>query len=247
MRIIKIFFLLSVVLGACSEEQMLPGEGATSPEATFRLHEAEYSGDAGSGRYAAGGIVRSISGAAGYNRLEHYIVDADGNPVTNVRSLYNANISQIKAEGLRDGEYELLVLAVRGDADADDALIRVPGNITGQWLAFRNVDEGAPLNAEYYYARHAFGVFDGKIMEQDVKLTRIVGKIEFSLNYANDYVRSSITSVSVVPDDSSVFAAALNAGGTIAGERRTESFAVPHDGGVSCCCLWRKGVCWEEK
>ena len=71
MRIIKIFFLLSVVLGACSEEQMLPGEGATSPEATFRLHEAEYSGDAGSGRYAAGGIVRSISGAAGYNRLEH--------------------------------------------------------------------------------------------------------------------------------------------------------------------------------
>ena len=34
---------------------------------------------------------------------------------------YNANISQIKAEGLRDGEYELLVLAVRGDADADDA------------------------------------------------------------------------------------------------------------------------------
>ena len=231
MRIIKIFFLLSVVLGACSEEQMLPGEGATSPEATFRLHEAEYSGDAGSGRYAAGGIVRSISGAAGYNRLEHYIVDADGNPVTNVRSLYNANISQIKAEGLRDGEYELLVLAVRGDADADDALIRVPGNITGQWLAFRNVDEGAPLNAEYYYARHAFGVFDGKIMEQDVKLTRIVGKIEFSLNYANDYVRSSITSVSVVPDDSSVFAAALNAGGTIAGERRTESFAVPHDGG----------------
>lgn len=69
MRIIKIFFLLSVVLGACSEEQMLPGEGATSPEATFRLHEAEYSGDAGSGRYAAGGIVRSISGAAGYKTV----------------------------------------------------------------------------------------------------------------------------------------------------------------------------------
>lgn len=231
MRIInKCLFLLLLVLSACNEEYKLPEYPETSQEGAFRLHATGYSVDTPNERHTEQEVTRMSGSEICFDRLEHYIIDTEGELVTGFRSLYNAGLSEIKAEGLRDGAYELLILAVKGDSDTDGAVIHPLTNASSPWLTFQNGIESGSLEAEYYYARHPFSVSGGKITGQDVDLNRIVGKVEFSLNFSNEYVRHSISSVEVVLDEGSTSAAALNGDGTITGGRRTENFSLPKDG-----------------
>lgn len=230
MRIINVFFLLLLVLSACNEEYNLPDSPETSREAAFRLHTTGYSEDTPNKSSAELGVTRLSDPEIRFDRLDHYIIDTEGELATGFRSLYKAGLSKIKVEGLRDGAYELLILAVKGDSDEDGAVIHTLTNAASPWLTFQNEIESGSLKAEYYYARHPFSVTDGKITGQDVDLNRIVGKVEFNLNYSNDYVRSSISSVEIVLNEGTVSAATLNGNGTITGERKTKNFSLPKDG-----------------
>ena len=219
MRIINILFLFLFFCSACTDEYTVSESPERAQGSSFRLLAAGYEGDAG---------TRSADARIRFDRLEHYIVDAQGRFVTNIRSLYDADLSQIRAEGFRDGRYELVILGVKGDAKADGAVIHELENINSRWLTLPQ--EGASLKAEYYYARHPFEVIGGQFVDRDVRLNRIVGKVEFCFDYASDYVRSSITSLDMQLEGNNSFATSLNADGAIAGERITQNFSLT-DGG----------------
>lgn len=230
MRIINTLFLLLLMLSACSEDNTLSEYPETSEDGTFRLHTTEYSEDLPNERYAERRQTRLSSAEIRFDHFKQYIVDTKGGLVTEARSLYNPQQSQVKTEGLRDGSYELLILAIKGNPDADGAVIHELTNATSPWLTFQNETETGSLKAEYYYARHPFSVSGGKIEEQDVELSRIVGKVQFNLNYFNDYVRNSITTVDVILTGGSLSASVLNANGTVTGERNTKNFSLPVNG-----------------
>lgn len=223
MRIIKLFCLLLLLCTACNnEEDMGFDRPESSQEAGFRLYATGYTGE--------GTRTRSADSGARFDRLEYYIFNSHGEIVTNVRSLYDANLSRINAEGFRDGSYELMILGIKGDYKADNAVInKLENNFPyANWLSLPK--HGGPLHAEYYYARHSFKVTNGQVDNTQVAVSRIVGKVEFRVNYANDYVRNSIISIEAALNEHSITASDLQANGTVWGERQILTFPVTNDG-----------------
>lgn len=202
-------FILLLLCVACSEED----DFRESPDATggvsFNLRTAGY---AGSGTRSTEALVR-------FDRLEHYVVDEDGGFTSNIRSLYDASLTQIRVEGIKDGDYYLLVLAVKGDYNADGAIIHKLNDSSSPWLTFQAAGQGKTLEAEYYYVRQPFTVSGGQIADSEIDLRRIVGKVEFQLNYRSDYVRQSVVSIDVTPSADTILGNVLNADGSVSGEQ----------------------------
>ena len=99
---------------ACSQEEWETSSERRESGITFKLCEEGYEGD----------LTRSavIEGAR-YDRVEYYIIDADGELVENIKSKYDSTNGQISVEGLHSGQYSLLVLGIRGDETKDRATI----------------------------------------------------------------------------------------------------------------------------
>ena len=194
--------LFSLLMLSCSEEYTTDTPSGHPDEMLFRLHIKGYAGEE----------TRSTDALVVFDRLEHYIVNEDdGSFASNFRSLYNVNLAQIKVEGLADGNYYLLVLAVKGDPDKDGAVLHKLENSSSPWLSLGSGNQVKSLQAEYFYIRHPFTVSGGQVSDRDVRLRRIVGKVEFRLNYQSDYVRQSIESVDATPSSNSTFGNVLNA------------------------------------
>lgn len=216
MRKIFYLFVLLLLCASCNEEHVPDIQHNDSDGMFLRLHEVVY----------AGAQTRSSEEPVRFDRLEHYVINEDGSFTSNIRSLYNASISQIKVEGLKDGKYELLVLAVKGNSEEDGVVIHDLETSSSPWLTFEGEASGKPLQAEYYYVRHSFAVSDKQVVNQDVHIQRIIGKIEFNVNYASDYVRKTTVSVDVIPSSETVFCTILNADGTLSGSRNVENFSL---------------------
>lgn len=193
MKKVYLFSLfLPAILMACHDEQDYFETIKEQPKTTFHLMQSDYDGEA---------APTTKSTATPYDRLEHYIMDADGQVVTNIRTAYNPSTSEIVAEGLHEGSYVLLTLGVRGDYASDKADIRSIQSATDTWLTFPETLD-RPLEAEYFYSRTPFQVSlveteDGRhevaSLQQQVVLRRIVGRIDFDFAYNNEYVRTALT------------------------------------------------------
>lgn len=214
----KNYFLLILILlcVACSEEENISVPPNAIDGVSFRLRTTGYAGSA----------TRSTETLVQFDRLEHYIVNEAGDFTANIRSLYHTDLAQIKIEGIKDGNYHLLVLAVKGDYNADGAVIHKLNDSSSPWLSFRTTGEGRTLQAEYYYCRHSFTVSGGVVENPEIDLQRIVGKVEFRFNYRSDYVRKSIVSMNVIPAADSTFGNVLNADGTVSGAQSSGEFSL---------------------
>lgn len=177
---------------ACHDEQDYFETIKEQPRTTFHLMQSDYDGETTP-------ATKSI--ATPYDRMEHYIMDADGQVVTNIRTAYNPSTSEIVAEGLHEGSYVLLTLGIRGDYTSDKANIHRIQSATDTWLTFPDTLDH-PLRAEYFYSRTPFHVSlveteDGRhevaSLQRQVVLRRIVGRIDFNFTYNNQYVRTALT------------------------------------------------------
>lgn len=210
------FLLCSLVILwiACSEESdtySLPGY---TGGVEFRLHSSGYPDEQ----------TRSDDVSVAFDKIAYYVTTDDGKLVTNIRSLYDARISQIRIEGLKDDRYCLLVLAINGPSDKDGAIINELTDSSSPWLTFRDVNLHKSLDAEYFYIKYPFTVSGGEVTNPDVVLKRIVSQVGFQLTYGNDYVRKSVKSVDVIPDDT--FFTTLNGDGTLTGEQNLNSYSL---------------------
>lgn len=187
----------------------------TPSGALFRLCGAEYD-DAES---------RSGLREGGYDRVEFCVVDASGEAVPNLKGRYDSATSELRIEGLHEGDYRLLVLGIRGDAAADGVTVRPIRHLDEEWLTFPETLD-SPLAAEYFYSQTPFEVVvhegaDGHteevILAGEVVQRRIVGRVDFSLSFRNPYVGAAFVSSQVAIEPCRI-RTGLTGGGELTGE-----------------------------
>lgn len=161
---------------------------------------------------------------SGYDRVEIAVAGSDGKIVDNIKSGYDRVSSTLHIEGLREGEYRLLVLGIKGDSGSDGVRINDMSDISDVWLDFG--DSTFPLAAEYFYSSTAFSVEktstpEGDQMVPDIQeeivQKRIVSRMDFDFMISNPYVESAVLSRKVVLE-SPVFHTQLTGDGEFAGE-----------------------------
>ncbi len=142
---------------------------------------------------------------AAYDRVEFCVVDQKGSAVGGIKGLYDPTRSEIRLEGLREGQYRLLILGVKGDELVDGVTIRPIEHIDDEWLQFPQ-ELHKPLNAEYFYSQTPFSVVRQSTATGDeyvvnvseaVVQKRIVGRADFTFSFNNLYVETAVASQSV--------------------------------------------------
>ena len=139
-----IAFLCTLLLISCNQEEYSEASSTSNQSGiVFKLQKEGYEGKE---------TRSSENESSPYDQLYHFIVDENGNRMENIKSYYKASTSEIYAEGLHKGEYQLLVLGIKGNAIKDRAIVHTPGHIDDEWLAFPD-DLQKPLEAEYFYSK----------------------------------------------------------------------------------------------
>ena len=220
MKRITIFALIGLLfMVSCTNDDIM-NSGNTGPghgNIRFRLKKSAYIGDINS-------RTESVS-TGDYDKVFFYIADSDGDIMTTVHAKYNALTSEIYAEGLHEGDYNLLVLAIKGDETADRAEINEISSMDDEWLVFPS-DLHKPLEAEYFYsctpftvslAPSAGGSTEVISIDSEVTQDRIVGRLDFNFVYNNRYVRNATVEKRVRLAESK-FYTSITGGGAFTGE-----------------------------
>lgn len=188
----RFLWLSAVLLTACRADD--PADGFSRPAAegvAFRMSCAGYED---------GNVRSDLRQETGYDRVEFCVVDGSGSAVGGVKCLYDPAASEVRIEGLREGDYRLLVLGVRGNAEADGVTIRTIRREEDEWLSFP-ADLQRPLGAEYFHSRTPFSVVARKgpsgteleaVVEEEVIQHRIIGRTDFSFAFNNPYVETAL-------------------------------------------------------
>lgn len=193
----KGLFLACIMFASISCTEQFENNGdignSRGNEAVFRLYSAGFGNAATrSGETATKAV---------YDFLDYYIVDENGKVVTDIKSKYKPETSEIVAEGLHEGSYRLLVLGVKGDKESDGATVNKVTDVNDVWLSFPE-DLSKPLDCEYFYSDTPFDVTiveseGGKqetiLSEETVTQHRIVGKVKFDFDFENMYIEYSVT------------------------------------------------------
>lgn len=188
-----IAFLCTLLLISCNQEEYSEASSTSNqPGIVFKLQKEGYEGKE---------TRSSENESSPYDQLYHFIVDENGNRMENIKSYYKASTSEIYAEGLHKGEYQLLVLGIKGNAIKDRAIVRTPGHIDDEWLAFPD-DLQKPLEAEYFYSKTPFSIIEKQTADgiqetvsisQAVIQKRIMSRVDFDFAYNNPYVQNAVT------------------------------------------------------
>lgn len=233
------YVLLSCIafLAACQSD---PHGGEAQPLPTgdgivFRL------------RYDAfdNGATRSAESVpADYSKVDFYVIDEDGFVVDGLKGVFDPTEAAIRLEGLREGDYRLLLLGIRGDERADGATIHTLRTIDDAWLTFpEEIDR--PLEAEYFYSQSPFSVVavpgaagNELIVEGDSEVTqqRIVGRTDFTFAYNNTYVETAMLSQNVILQ-SPRFCTGVTGDGAFTGSSDGGNFTVSLDESTSVLLL----------
>lgn len=192
----------SLIVLSCTSEPVpsIPVPGNGDDAIRFTLSYGPIGGDASP-------AAAQAPAPAGYDRVEFFVCDAaDGNQVKGIKGYYDKETSSIEIEGLREGEYRIQVLGIKGDSSADGATVNSITNVSDVWISFPE-DLGRPLSAEYFYSSTAFKVEylpgpEGSIASADIPgnivQQRIVGRMDFTMEYSNPYIGSAVLSETAV-------------------------------------------------
>ena len=242
MRNIICILLISIILfPACVEEDYLDSVSSenTFGDFSFLLVHEEYAEKQPAGNLKGDNQTKSNSSPShkdtrqtlsNYDKVEFVVVDENGNKVNGVKGLYDKNTSNMHLEGLHEGSYRILILGMKGDMATDKATIHRINHISEVWLSFPE-DLAKPLECEYFYSATPFTVrkvftSDGyelvtEISEQIVQ-HRIVGRMDFIFSYNNPYVRTAVTSNTIVLNTNSRFYTQISGEGIFSGESNGE-------------------------
>lgn len=188
-----IAFLCTLLLISCNQEEYSEASSTSNQSRiVFKLQREGYEGKE---------TRSSENDSSPYDQLYYFIADENGNRVENIKTYYKTSTSEIYAEGLHKGEYQLLVLGIKGNAIKDRAIVRTPGHIDDEWLAFPD-DLQKPLEAEYFYSKTPFSIIEIQTAEgtqetvsisQAVIQKRIMSRVDFNFSYNNPYVQNAVT------------------------------------------------------
>ena len=182
------------MLTGCRQDDWSPSVPAAAGDAAvFRLRGGAYDGAA----------TRMEDLRTDYDRVEFRVVDAaSGDVIGDLRGLYHPDGSELRIEGLREGDYRLLVLGIRGDWSRDGVEVHPISHIDEEWVSFP-ADLGEPLAAEYFYSQSPFtvrtdisseGIVTSQVTGTETLQQRIIGRADFTFAYENPYIRTALVS-----------------------------------------------------
>ena len=147
-------------------------------------------------------------------RVAFYLTDSEGRILPTPFAHLAPDLSYIRIEGLKNGDYRLIVLAESNDSNPEGVTISPLTALTQEWLRVSVSNEKIPnLKKEYFYADHPFHCADGKVSDSNVTLSRICGKVRVQINTHSDYASSGIfTKIEVIPSSGKVFSALTGEG-----------------------------------
>lgn len=134
-----------------------------------------------------------------YDFVDVLVADKNGDAVTDIKTVYYPETSEIQIEGLREGDYRLMILAVKGDMESDGATVQRPTAVSDVWISFPE-EISRPLSAEYFYSSTDFqvarvqgenGYVNEILVPSSIRQNRIVSRIDVSLTYNNDDIRTA--------------------------------------------------------
>lgn len=224
MHISKAFFIccfLLPLLCSCNQDEM---EDNVHPSFTyngdgllFRLKTERFDNVDPS--------TRALDLTTPFDTIQAYVLNREGEIVTDseVKCLKSG---EIMAEGLRTGDYELLILAIKGEYAEDGATIHKIENTSSPWLSFDENVPARPLKAGYYYTKHPFSVVTGEVQQEEIRIPQAMGRASFDLQYMSDYVRETVVDCNFLPSTESRCSSALHANGKYSGSRSIEPFSL---------------------
>ena len=213
-------FICSLFLVACEQTDWRDSSGTEQEGFVFRLQTASYDNACVEEKSRSLSVQKTD-----YDRVEWYVTDDEGKVVENLKGMYEPASAELHLEGLKKGEYNLLLLGIRGQGEEDGAVIHRLRDETDEWITFPS-DLRRPLSAEYFYSRTPFSVNAVKgpageeetvAFSQNVMLRRIVGRVDFSLSFNNVYVRNAVVSQKVRLEEGR-FYTGLSGNGNYVGE-----------------------------
>ena len=223
MRISRVIFIccfLLPFLASCTrdeiEDNSYPLSEYDGTGVLFRL-KAESFDDTGS-------ATRTVDLTAPFDTLCAYILKEGQIDID--REVKFPDPATIMVEGLETGTYSLLVLAMKGNYEADGARIHKIEKSSSPWLSFPENTSAKPLKAQYYYTNHKFSVINGKIKIEEIRIPQAVGMVSFDVQYKSDYVRKSVHDCQFIPSEDSRSYSALHADGSHSGQRSIASFSL---------------------
>ena len=188
-----IAFLCVLFLSACQQEEWFNSEELKDNQVVFKLQCAEFEDENGLNR---NGLERNVP----YDRVEFCVADKQGYAVTSIKGVYDAASSELRFEGLQEGEYTLSIIGIKGDAQADGVTINPVVHISEPWLVFPS-SLSKPLEADYFYSQTPFSVSkewgkDGyeTVVSAPSRIVQkhIVGRVDFSFAFNNRYIRTAV-------------------------------------------------------
>ena len=192
LSVLSCAMLLIGAFVSCRNDEMQEAITESAEGMVFRLQKAAFSGS-----------EMNVSSGGKYDKLYYYITDEDGNVIKNVKSYYDSEKGTVRAEGLHEGSYSLLVLGIDGDERQDRVQVNAISHVSEDWIVFPETLL-QPLTAQYFYSRTPFTVEivegdAGKFQEiaqipDNIVQKRIVTRIDFGFNYNSVYVANSLIS-----------------------------------------------------
>lgn len=200
----------AVAISCTRENVVVTLSGPLGEGISFTLSPEDYA-DAGAGN--SGPAQLTSAGPDGYDRVEFAVIDMDGKAVGRLKGFYDPQSSSVNIEGLREGSYSLLVLGVKGDYERDGVEFFRISDVSDTWMTFPEDMESA-LSAEYFHSSTPFSVKavhgdGGKELVADVtgaiSQRRVVGRLDFSHEFANPHTESAVLSNEVILDSPRFF------------------------------------------
>lgn len=179
-----------------------------------------------------------------YSKVEFCVIDDSGFAVDGIKGLYDPSTSEIRLEGLREGDYRLLLLGIKGDESADGAMFNDIRYIDDEWLSFPS-DINKPLAAEYFYSQTPFTVVStpgaagnelSVVTNTEIVQKRIVGRTDFSFIFNNPYVETALLSKTLNIEEPR-FKTGFTGSGTFTGESNGDDYKLTFSNNTSLLFL----------
>lgn len=176
--------------------------GGNSQHFTFELEPYTNSTYSEKSRAASSELTQLVAG----------IYNTSGTMVSSVIMSQTSDLTQLSVEGLIDGTYTAVFIAVAEQRTTQKPTIVMPGKIDEEWLA--NPTSGMPHNNEYLYAKSQFTIKDNKGVNSNITLKRIVGRVDIEPDFTDGrWTQGSIASIRITFSDESIYTT-HNADGT---------------------------------
>lgn len=158
-------------------------------------------------------------GSPGITAIWYAVADSDGNTIQPMHRHLADDLSALKVEGLKSGDYSIVFLA--STEQSVSAEVHDIQNLSDTWLSAAL--PGRPVDEEWLWNRTDLHISaEQPPMTVRIPLERCVGRIDVDLNPASEYVDNFIRKVTVSFDETSNVHFAMKADGKYSSPGKSE-------------------------